>query len=101
MSDENYKHREIRVSVDKITDIDFCNECDEERKIVSCDKCANAVCTNYKCSLLFPHRNGSVYAVCNTCRVEIESKLKLFVDLDKLKLLKRKIKKRMLNKLGH
>ena len=99
MSDEKYKHLEIRESVDKITDIDCCYECDEKRKIVYCDTCANAVCTNSKCSLLFPHRNGSIYAVCNTCRIEIESKFKLVVDLEKLKLLKKIVhKKRLLQK---
>lgn len=95
MNDDNYKQREVKIHIDNLTEKDDCDECGEKRKIVCCDKCANSVCTSYKCSLLFPHRNGSIYTICNSCRTEIEHRLKMVVDLDKLKLLKKKIKKRL------
>ena len=95
MNDENYKLREIRDFVTTLTEVDHCEECDEKTKIICCDKCANAVCCNHSCSILFPHHNGGVYAVCNSCKTQIETKLRVLVDLDKLKLLKRKIKRRM------
>ena len=95
MDDENL---EITRSISNLTEMDNCNECDEKRQIVCCDKCANAVCTNSTCCILFPHHGDSVFAICKSCKNEIESKLKLVVDIDKLKLLKRKIKRRTMNK---
>jgi len=98
MIDENYQQIEIRDFVNTLTEVDHCDECDEKKKIICCDKCANSVCCSYSCSILFPHHNGGVYAVCRSCKTQIEGKLKIFIDLDKLKLLKRKIKKRLQKK---
>ena len=97
MNDENYKESELRDYINRLTEEDVCNECDQKRKIICCDKCGNAVCTSNRCTVMFPHYQGGVYAVCTSCKTQIEGKLKILVDFDKLKLLKKKImKKRML-----
>jgi hypothetical protein len=95
MNDENYKESEVRDYINRLTEEDYCNECDEKKKIVCCDKCGNAVCTSNRCTVMFPHYKGGVFAVCTSCKTQIEGKLKIFIDLDKLKLLKRKIRKRL------
>jgi hypothetical protein len=95
MNDENYKEGQLRDYINRLTEEDCCNECNEKKKIVCCDKCGNAVCTNNRCTVMFPHYKGGVYAVCTSCKTQIEGKLKIFIDLDKLKLLKRKIRKRL------
>ena len=71
---------------------DECNECNEVKTILQCNKCGNSICTSRKCSLLFPHYFNSIFAVCNSCRLDIEGKLKISIDVEKLKLLKKKIK---------
>ena len=97
MNDENYKEGELRDFINRLTEEDVCNECDQKRKIICCDKCGNAVCTSNRCTIMFPHYVGGIFAVCTSCKTQIEGKLKILVDFDKLKLLKKKImKKRML-----
>jgi len=97
MNDENYKEGELRDFINRLTEEDVCNECDQKRKIICCDKCGNAVCTSNQCTVMFPHYVGGIFAVCTSCKTQIEGKLKILVDFDKLKLLKKKImKKRML-----
>ncbi len=98
MNDENYKHREIKIMIDDLTEQDYCYECDEKRCYVICNKCANSVCTSATCSTLFPHRKNTMFVVCRKCRFQIESQFKLVVDeidYDKLVLLKRKIKRNL------
>ena len=85
--------RQSMDSLTQISDVDYCNECDKETNIMACNKCASAVCTKGKCCLLFPHYHDSLYVICRTCSIKIEKKLQVLVDLDKLVLLKRKIKK--------
>ena len=77
----------------EISDIDHCYECDLKTTILACNKCGNAVCNKGNCCMLFPHYNESLYVICRTCAKGIDKKLKVLVDLDKLKLLKKKIKK--------
>lgn len=97
MNDENYKEGELRDFINRLTEEDVCNECDQKRKIICCDKCGNAICTSNRCAVMFPHYVGGIFAVCTSCKTQIEGKLKILVDFDKLKLLKKKImKKRML-----
>ena len=80
-------------SLTQISEIDYCNECDKEMRILCCEKCAESVCITGKCSLTFPHHNDTLYVICRTCSTKIEKKLKVLLDLDKLKLLKKKIKR--------
>lgn len=72
---------------------DKCYECNQDKMILQCDKCGNSICTSSKCSVLFPHYFNTIFAVCNSCRLDIECKLKISVDVEKLRLLKKKIKK--------
>ena len=72
---------------------DICNECNEVKKIILCNKCGNSICTSSKCCIIFPHYFDTLFAVCNDCRLEVEGKLKILIDFEKLKLLKKKIKK--------
>ena len=71
---------------------DICSQCKERCDIVSCNKCGEAVCNKNRCSSLFPHYNNTIYAVCYSCSKEIADKMSLVIDLNKLSLLKNKIK---------
>ena len=73
---------------------DYCSQCNEKTRIISCNKCGNAVCKNQNCSQLFPHYHDTLFAICAECSYNIGKKLKIVIDIDKLKLLKRKIKMR-------
>jgi hypothetical protein len=85
--------RQSMDSLTQISDVDYCNECEQEKQILCCEKCAESVCIKGKCSLTFPHYNDTLYVICRTCTKKIENKLLVLVDLDKLVLLKKKIKK--------
>ena len=74
--------------------IDICSQCDEKKRIICCNKCGEAICRSEKCSQLFPHYQDTIYAICTECSHDIGIKLKLVIDMSKLKLLKRKIKTR-------
>ena len=76
----------------KFKDIEFCNECDMNPMVESCNKCGEAVCMSETCCHLFPHKHDTVYVVCMGCTRDIESKLKVLIDHSHLKLLKMKIK---------
>ena len=71
---------------------DICEECNEKKQIVLCDKCGGGVCQNDDCSVLFPHYNNTLFVICNHCCDEIFDKFKLMIDFTKIKLLKNKIK---------
>ncbi len=71
---------------------DICSQCKERCDIVSCNKCGEAVCNKNRCSSLFPHYNNTIYAVCYSCSKEIADKMNLVIDLNKLSLLKNKMK---------
>jgi hypothetical protein len=72
--------------------VDHCSQCSEKKRIVSCNKCGNAICQNLHCSQLFPHHHDTLFAICMECSYNIGKKFKMVIDIDKLKLLKRKIK---------
>ena len=84
----------------------ICSNCDEKGKIVTCNKCGDAICQDPQCSQLFPHYHNTIYAICNMCSENVSRKFKLItsekkmvdkmvmvnmIDKDKLRLLKRKI----------
>ncbi len=79
----------------------ICRQCDERDGVWECCSCEKIVCDKENCSLTFPHYNDTLHIVCLNCKETIESKLKLvvyvdklrLVDVDKLKLLKQKIQK--------
>ena len=71
-----------------------CGQCGYRESLWKCSSCDNKVCDNVTCCLTFPHYKNGLHIVCNTCKVRIEGKLKLVVDVEKLKLLKQKINKR-------
>jgi hypothetical protein len=73
---------------------DICSECNEKSNIVSCNKCGNPICNKNTCSSLFPHYKNTLYAICYSCSKEISDKMKLVIDMNKLSLLKNKIKTR-------
>jgi RecJ-like exonuclease len=87
---------------------DICSNCNEQKTIVACNKCGDAICQNPQCSKLFPHYNNTLFAICNICEHKIGQKFKEviekqmvdkmvmvnLVDHDKLRLLKKKIEKK-------
>lgn len=73
---------------------DICSECNEKSNIVSCNKCGDPICNKNTCSSLFPHYKNTLYAICYSCSKEISDKMKLVIDMNKLSLLKNKIKTR-------
>ena len=76
----------------------ICGHCEYRESIWKCSSCDNIVCDNVTCGLTFPHYKNGLHIVCNTCKVRIEGKLKLVVDVEKLILLKNKIQKRKMRK---
>lgn len=73
------------------SDDDFCNECNANTLIECCNRCGEGVCGNDQCSTIFPHHKNSVFAICKTCYIEIDRRLTLQIDVDKLRNLKKKI----------
>lgn len=88
---------------------DICSNCEIKKKIISCNKCGDAICNNPCCSKLFPHYGNTLFAICNSCDLKIGGKFKEvkaekkmvdkmvmvnMIDHDKLRLLKKKIKKK-------
>jgi len=69
---------------------ELCNECENEFVFDSCNKCANGVCSHKDCCITFPHYYGKLYILCNSCVSSIEKKLKVYIDDDKIKLIKKK-----------
>lgn len=72
---------------------DVCSECSENKYIICCNRCGNAVCSSIECSSLFPHYQNTIYVICDSCSTNIYGKMKL-IDFSKLTLLKKKIKTR-------
>ena len=85
---------------DKTSDVvDNCSHCSKKKNLHLCVKCGDAVCSNVECSLVFPHYNNTLLVICHECSDEIAQKMKLVINLGELKLLKRKIKNKLKNKL--
>lgn len=76
---------------DSSYDVDLCNVCNEKCYLLICNKCGDGVCSNDKCSTIFPHYFNSLFVICNDCNVSISKKIKLEIDLSKIHLLKKKI----------
>lgn len=72
-------------------DKEYCERCGEGEVLLCCDKCGDGVCRGDRCCMIFPHYRNTEYVICNTCKEQIEQKLKQEIDLGKLTLLKRKI----------
>ena len=92
MYDNTNEGNSFKTRIDKD---DLCNECEDYHPSYCCDKCANSICSNDKCSWLFPHYNRTNYVICASCVEEIDKKLTLLVDYSKLVLLKKKIHNRL------
>ena len=79
---------------------DVCSSCEETTTIICCNRCGNAVCKLPTCSTLFPHYRNTLFVICNGCSETIYGKMKPveIPDVDKLTLLKKKIKTRQSSK---
>ena len=82
---------EITCYLRHFRETDICENCNKKTKILSCNQCNKKVCSNAKCSLLFPHHNNTLFIICKQCTSKIEKQIKC-LDFDKIRLLKRKIK---------
>ena len=72
--------------------LDLCNECNSQVVRESCNRCGEGVCLGTNCCLTFPHYKDTLFVVCLDCSKQIESKLKVLIEKDDLKLLKQRIK---------
>lgn len=79
-----------RTTTRRITDP--CEVCNLSEIKESCNKCGTGVCTGSACALLFPHHGGTTFSVCIWCADVIRKKLTLYIDIDKLRLLKKRIR---------
>jgi len=77
--------------------IDNCNECNDRKISVECDKCGNGVCNNIECQWAFPHRGNTTYTICNGCYQDIDYKLIDFNHLLIYKFLKRNVRRRRIS----
>ena len=73
-------------------DDDTCDICKTSTVQYNCNKCANSICGESECCLIFPHYCNTTYFVCSECVDEISQNLILQIDLGKLVLLKEKIR---------
>jgi hypothetical protein len=88
------RYQEKEENIDK-----YCNECNSANIMECCNKCGNGVCLNETCGWVFPHYNASTYTICKSCVSIIENKLTVLVDYSKLVLLKKKINKKIEQKI--
>ena len=75
----------------QITEWDICVTCDNSQAKELCRNCGHSVCNENKCCQIFPHINGTNYAICKSCTRTIEKKLIVVINHDDLRLLKKKI----------
>ncbi len=69
-----------------------CELCSEREIHAQCDRCGESVCnSDPHCCMIFPHHHNSEFIVCQTCVADIETKLKPVINMEDLRLLKRKI----------
>lgn len=90
----------VRTSFKKQINIeDYCNECNANMIIECCNRCGNGICQNDDCSTIFPHHKNSVFAICRTCYVDIDRRLTLQIDIDKLRILKKNIRSNRIQRI--
>jgi hypothetical protein len=88
-------HSEKYNTYSPITEWDICVGCDSSRVKELCRNCGHGVCNEKQCCQIFPHVNGTNYAICKSCTRTIEKKLVAIVNHDELRLLKKKIHSRI------
>ena len=70
---------------------DLCSECLNNDALEICENCDKLICRNDACSELFPGEKKEYFAVCMSCKKDIERRFKVLIDLEKLELQKKKI----------
>lgn len=92
---------DIQYTFMRMTDWDRCSECHVNTAQNVCQNCGDIICLYDECSISFPHKNNDIFSVCSTCKESISKKLKIVKTeyYPELRLLKRKIKKRLENKI--
>ena len=82
---------------------DKCERCNENSAKDVCQNCGDIICIlNPNCSLVFPHKNSTLYTICSTCENKISKKFKDITHIavkEDLMLLKKKISKRIEKKI--
>ena len=69
-----------------------CELCSERQIYAQCDRCGESVCNSEpSCGMIFPHHYNTEFVVCKTCVADIEAKLKPVINIEELRLLKRRI----------
>ena len=85
------KTEELSKMLHSINNFEYCNCCNQEKLILSCNSCGKYVCADDMCSELYPHHNNTIFAICRHCFDTIGSKIHVQVDFSKIALLKKKI----------
>ena len=87
------------ISLDSIMNktLDNCNECNNNKRKIDCDKCGNALCKSLKCSWIFQHKYNTNYVICDTCYKSIDNKLINYDHLLIYNFLKKNTNKRRLS----
>ena len=88
----NNINRTIKRYISLFGEDDICNECHNNLIVNCCNKCANGVCDNDTCSMVFPDKFNKKYFICKQCVDDINKDLHLLIDMGKIELLKKKIK---------
>ena len=72
--------------------LDPCEICNLSEIVECCNKCGTSVCGNDNCGLSFPHYGNTTFTICIWCANIIHKKLIPYIDVDKLRLLKQRIR---------
>ena len=86
--------RTIKRYISLFGEDDICEECHHNFIVDCCNKCANGVCDNDTCSMIFPDKFGHKYFICKHCVDDINKDLHLLIDMGKIELLKKKKKEK-------
>jgi len=82
----------ITMSIWATLNKETCEYCNINSISECCNKCGDGVCIDSDCSWQFPHYHNTMFIICNNCFIDVNKKLNVLIDYNKLNLLKEKIR---------
>lgn len=82
-------NEELKNLLDRVSQLYPCEYC-ENKMIATCERCGTSVCSNKECSIIFPHHNNSVLAICKCCLNLYNQEIKVYIDDNKINNVKKK-----------
>ncbi len=81
---------EIKNLLERVSELYLCEYCEKKKLTVQCERCGASVCSHQECSILFPHHNNSVLAICKQCQNLYNQEIKVYIDTEKISNIKKK-----------